>query len=464
MTARKKKNVFGWARSRVTYQRDVGAERRELKRQAFADRRERLAVKKLEAQERTAAAKIAAADRKIAAAEAKISTASSKGGRGGSMSEAQFEATRAKLQKEIEKQEKDKSLARALFDEVRVYGKGKNPSWGYGIYQGRGFATRQLAHFRSKVAAETYARSAGLKGYAIKRAFAKDQNPARRNCEVTPASHHSTSAEYQLGYSLGQRDRETASLRRTPGELEATFRAKFDPARASTLMFAEGYEAGYGSTARTAERNPRGQMNRGLSRNSETGEGDGSNEYKQAKRIAELFHGRPVKEELTIEDKLVSPDWYAEIGPLAELRIKAFRGYPFRTAKFRFFTKGDALIHLLTSPDGRQMYLRGGDQEIDLDSMGMGPESEWFRDMMSIGEVTYFAYLDGKKFHGFKMTEYTHKVGSALDWSGTRHIQKTNAKPVMIYDSLSKKISFAGGQGKVETDDLVEGMSPGIVA
>ncbi len=235
MTARRKKNIgFGWARSRVTYHRDVAGERKELKRQAFADRRERLAIKKLEAQERAAAAKIAAADRKIAAAESKISAAASKGGRGGHMSEAQFEATRERLQKEIEKQEKDKSLARALFDEVREYGKGKNPSWGFGIYQGKGFATRQLAHFRSKVAAETYARSMGIKGYSIKRAFAKDQNPTRRNCEAP--SKTDTSPEYQLGYSLGQRDRETASLHRTTAELDATFRSKFDPARASALV------------------------------------------------------------------------------------------------------------------------------------------------------------------------------------------------------------------------------------
>jgi hypothetical protein len=463
MPARKRKNAFGDVfRSKVTYHRDVAGERRILQREAMEDRRRQMQLKKIRAQELAAEAKIRAAERKIAAAEQKIEVATKKASTGasrssGGISESELERIKAHMESEISKQEDVKRAALA---------KVGNPSWGYGIYQGRGFETRQLAHFRSKAAAETYARSADLKGYSIKRAFAKDQNPRTSTggtkvgnpCgQTSRGSSKDSSPEYRLGYNLGQTDRQTAHLPKTWKELEATFDSMFvDGTRASALPFFEGYKTGYGQGQPAA---PNGRR-----LNPEPAEGDGSEEYKQAKRIAELFHGRPVKEELTIEDKLVSPDWYAEIGPLAELRIKAFRGYPFRTAKFRFITKGDALIHLLTSPDGRQMYLRGGDQEINLDSMGMGPESEWFRDMMSIGEVTYFAYLDGKKFHGFKITEYTHKVGSALDWSGTRHIQKTNAKPVMIYDSLSKTISFAGGQGKVETDDLVEGMSPGIVA
>jgi hypothetical protein len=522
MPAARKKNLgFGWlTRKRETYHRDVAKERRELQREAMAERRRRLSLKKIEAAERAAAAKIAASDRKIAAAQAKIEAAARKGGKGG-MSESQFEQTRARLQKEIEKQEKDKSLATALFDEVREYGKGRNPSWGYGIYQGTGFSTKQLAHFRSRVAAETYARSLGLKGYSIKRAFAKDRNPCgnpdrtepdrnyrgatiehlgdmkgyrvtiparisrdrravtvevyalpqakeRIDAEFGPRRNPSesskqTSTEYRLGYSLGQTDRETAALPKTWAELEATFGAKFDPARANALWFFEAYKAGYDPTGGTTESNPRRHSSRGSSRSNPEGEGDGSEEYQQAKRIAELFHGRPVKEEITITDQIDTPDWYAEIGPLVELRIKGFRGYPFRTAKFCFGLSEDQLIHLLTSPDGRQMYLRGGDQEIALDALGMGSDSDWFRDQMAIGEVTYFAYRDGKKFHGFKMTEYTHKVGSALDWTGTKHIQKTNAKPVMIYDTRSKKISLAGGQGKVETETLVEDMSPGIV-
>jgi hypothetical protein len=435
MTARKKKNLgFGWARSRVTYHRDVAGERKELKRQAFADRRERLSIKKLEAQERAAAAKIAAADRKIAAAESKIAKASTKGAGRGGTSEAAFEAMKERMEREIQAQEEHKRTALA---------KVGNPSWGYGIYQGRGFETRQLAHFRSKAAAETYARSAGLKGYSIKRAFAKDQNPARRNCEVIPASHHSTSAEYQLGYSLGQRDRETASLRRTPGELEATFRAKFDPARASTLMFAEGYEAGYGSTGGTAAGNSRGQMSRGLSRNPET-----DDEYEQSRKIAELFHGRPVKEEITVTESIREHDWLWRIGPLVKLKVKTVRK---QRATFPFSLKGDALVHLMCSPDGRQLYLRDGDMQLDLEPLGMAGD-DWKRDKMVIGEISEITYQDRKKFHSFDPVQYWHKLG-----------EETKVKPWLIYDTMNEKLEIVGGQYYVETKELVEEMSPGLV-
>jgi Arc/MetJ-type ribon-helix-helix transcriptional regulator len=635
---------FGWlTKKQVTYRRHVGKERQELKRQAFEERKERIALKELEAKER-------AADARIAAAQRKIETAAKKTDSGG-MSEAKFDAMKARMEKEIEKQEEFKAAALAKV----------NPSWGYGIYTGTGFTTDQVAHFKSKAAAETYARSQGLTGYRIRRSFAKDRNPCastrkadvtdrakryranqlgckpagakkcklcgsksdvmvdhvdgnesngrksnlrwlcrscntvlgaemartgqgRRTVQYNPAhkgaqtlgeymqavlqhtrgAHddggriiHDTpkrkreefaseiwaarkargnptstggtskgnscgqhdrglsrnpalefSTEYHLGYNLGQADRQSARLRKTLDELHATFNANFAPgAMASWESFEQAYQAGYGGQMGAAAPNPypsgdawstvyktraaaqsawydsapgrndhatfkkvRGgwvikpDTRWNPTRTNPESEGDGSEEYQQAKRIAELFHGRPVKEEVTITDQVDTPDWYAEIGPLVELRIKGFRGYPFRTAKFRFGLDEKRLIHLLTSPDGRQMYLRGGDQEIDLEALDMGPDSEWFRDMMSIGEVTYFAYRDGKRFHGFKMTEYTHKVGSALDSSGTRHIQKTNSKPVMIYDTRSKLLSFAGGQGKVETDDLVEGMSPGIVA
>jgi hypothetical protein len=304
---------------------------------------------------------------------------------------------------------------------------------------------------------------------------------AQEIVELTPAhlrSEYSRSnpnppestTEYRLGYSLGQMDRQNAALRRTDDELTATFKSEFFPDEwwKRCPIFISGYDDGFGfnglaggPTARNGGR----QVNGGLpKRNPATAsEDDGSEDYKNAKRIAELFHGRPVKEHLTVTETIRSHDWYAALGPLVELRIKAFKGAPFRTAKFKFPVKGDLTIQFFTSPDGKQFYLRGGDQEINLESLDMGPDSEWFRDSMLIGDVTYFVYRDGKKFHRFKITDYSHKVGSGLDSSGARHVQKTTIKPVMIYDSLSKKISFAGGLGKVETEDLVDGMSPGIV-
>jgi hypothetical protein len=367
-----------------------------------------------------------------------------------------------------------------------------NPGWGYGVYQGRGFETRQVAHFKSKAAAETYARSEGLTGYSIKRAFEKNENPAvsasqyrlaqavlsgtardthmspeaaREIVDRTPArlrsqftqrnpceSTKQTSTEYRLGYSLGQTDRETAALPKTWAELEATFNAKFDPARANGLWFFEAYKAGYDPTGGTTESNPRRQANRGSSRNNPEPAGDGSAEYQQALRTAELFHGRPVKEQIEVEESIKSHDWYVSIGPLVKLIIKPVTKKPKARVPLPFHQSESGQVQLFCSPDGKQFYLRGGDQELDLDAFGMGERSDWYRDHMLIGEAVEITYRDKKKFHSFKLTDYYHKLGEV-----------TKVKPTLAYNSLSKKLEIIGGQYRIEMEDLVDGMSPGIV-
>jgi hypothetical protein len=437
MPAHKRLNAFGDIfRSRVTYHRDVAKERRELKRQAFADRKERLQIRKLEAQERAAAAKIATADRKIAAAESKIAKASTKGGRGGT-SEAAFEAMKARMEREIQAQEEHKRAALAKIG---------NPTWGYGIYQGKGFATRQLAHFRSKAAAETYARSAGLKGYSIKRAFDKTTGGTGAG---NPRGQHDRGSSPNPSYTLQLYDelsKRGSKYNFHSGNLELAQRRAQE--YADDMGFdAVLYESDGQMIARFTTSRPHSWR-----RNPETAEGDGSEEYEQAKRTAELFHGRPVKEQIEVEEKIRTHDWYVSIGPLIKLIIKPVTKKPKARVPLPFHQSEAGQVQLFCSPDGKQFYLRGGDQELDLNAFGMGEKSDWFRDHMLIGEAVEVTYRDRKKFHSFKLTDYYHKLG-----------EQTRVKPTLVYDSLSKKLSIIGGQYRIEMEDLVDGMSPGIV-
>jgi hypothetical protein len=722
-------------KKKVTYRRHVGKERQELKRQAFEERKERIALKELEAKERAADARIAAAQRKIETAARKTDT--------GGMSEAKFDAMKARMEKEIEKQEEFKAAALAKV----------NPSWGYGIYTGSGFTTDQVAHFKSKAAAETYARSQGLTGYRIRRSFAKDRNPCastrkadvtdrakryranqlgckpagakkcklcgsksdvmvdhvdgnesngrksnlrwlcrscntvlgaemartgqgRRTVQYNPAhkgaqtlgeymqavlqhtrgAHddggriiHDTpkrkreefaseiwaarkargnptstgrtsagnpcgqhdrglsrntalefSTEYHLGYNLGQADKQSARLRKTLDELHATFNANFAPgAIASWESFEQAYQAGYGGQMGAAAPNPKrgepfqykgvtitpvpptfdrydvalrtgtirltsiqdakdwvtrqmsnpeawttvyktraaaqsawydsapgrndhatfkkvrggwvikvaSRWNPGipklrtllkrmtaeqqseltraidrfyyaaldegfkpseaqsfaekrsvpeaekiLKRNNPEPAGDGSEEYQQALRTAELFHGRPVKEQIEVEEKIRTHDWYVSIGPLIKLIIKPITKKPKKRVPLPFHQTEDGQVHLFCSPDGLQFYLRGGDQELDLDAFGMGEGSKWYRDHILIGEAVEITYRDKKKFNSFKLTDWYHKLG-----------EETGDKPTLAYDSFAKKLSIIGGAYRIEMQDLVDGMSPGIV-
>lgn len=315
-------------------------------------------------------------------------------------------------------------------------------------------------------------------------------NP-RRNPEAL-------STEYRLGYNLGQMDRQTAALPKTWAELEATFNANFPAgSRSDALPFFEAYKAGYDlgdALAGSETLNPasyRGRSVVDLERmrvyasaraydddwmvrsqgrkdveaidhalklarkreskrgNPESEPGDESEEYKQALRTAELFHGRPVVEKITVTESIRSHDWHVRIGPLVSLKVRTVTK---KNVLIPFHQTEKDMVHLFVSPDGRQFYLRGGDQELELDSVGMGPGSDWFRDQMLIGDAKEITYRDKKKFHKFKLTDYYHKLG-----------EETGVKPVLAYDSLAGKLSLIGGQYRVETEDLVEDMSPGIV-
>ena len=152
---------------------------RERKKAIVEQRRERILDKKLRAQELAAEAKLKAAEKKIAAvekvadrkietAERKIETAGKKVEKG-ALTESGFEAIKARMEREIAAQEEHKRAA------IARHG---NPTFGYGVYTPGVFGEDQIAHFSSKPAAETWARTHGVTGYKIKRAFKKNPSCA----------------------------------------------------------------------------------------------------------------------------------------------------------------------------------------------------------------------------------------------------------------------------------------------
>ena len=309
------------------------------------------------------------------------------------------------------------------------------------------------------------------------------------------ANNPESTTEYRLGYNLGQMDLQNATLAKTHQELEATFLAQFPESIDGWERFEHGYRAGYGGELGGAAPNPgspklrallkrmsldqQADLTRAIDRFYYAAIEEGfkpseaqsfaekravpeaekilkrgnpepdSEEYEQARKIAELFHGHPVKEEIKITEQIREHDWLWRIGPLVKLKIRTLTK---RNATLPFHQTEEGMVHLFCSPDGRQFYLRGGDQELDLKALGMGEGTEWYRDHMLIGEAKEITYRDKKKFHKFKITDYFHKLGEV-----------TKKKPALAYDTLSHKMSILGGQYKVETDELVDGMSPGIV-
>ncbi len=161
-------------------------------------------------------------------------------------------------------------------------------------------------------------------------------------------------------------------------------------------------------------------------------------ETQAAVRLFEKFHGRDPKE---ITEKHISAAHrkdYTALGDLEHLKVLTPLG---QTAQFNFHDDG---VKLASSPDGKQLYCIGGNQNLsqclDHDSLE--------KDFIDLGEATEVQYL-ARKIHGnFEPISYFHKFG-----------EKTGARPQLAYDKLKKQIFFVGGEYFIDTK---QGVSPGI--
>ncbi len=163
-----------------------------------------------------------------------------------------------------------------------------------------------------------------------------------------------------------------------------------------------------------------------------------SSEEQKAVQLYQSFHGRDPKE---IVDKHVSAAVrleYTSLGDLEYVRVITPIG---QKAKFGF--EGDA-VKLASSPDGKQLYAIGGNQNLaaclDKDSLE--------KDFIDVGEAQEVQYLARKVHGGFRPVSYYHKFG-----------EKNGAKPGLMFDKLKKQIFFVGGEYWIDTS---KGVSPGI--
>lgn len=100
-------------------------------------------------------------------------------------------------------------------------------------------------------------------------------------------------------------------------------------------------------------------------------------------------------------------------------------------------------VELTVSEDGMQLYLVGGDQSVDLDSIGMGGR-KWVRDSMVLGVLKKITYRTQKDFDKFETIDYYHRLG-----------EETKVRPRLLYDTLNKTLSIAGGQYRVERPGII---------
>jgi len=156
----------------------------------------------------------------------------------------------------------------------------------------------------------------------------------------------------------------------------------------------------------------------------------------QAASLYESFHGQSPKEVLEMQESDAARHTYTALGDLVELVIDAPAG------KVKIgFDQADA-VKVASAPGGKQLYLIGGNQNIDsqLGSFGSDPG----KDFVELGAATQITYRARKSMDDFKLVDYYHNLG-----------EETNEPPYAFYDRLKRRIFLAGGRYRVEAPGII---------
>jgi hypothetical protein len=169
-------------------------------------------------------------------------------------------------------------------------------------------------------------------------------------------------------------------------------------------------------------------------------------ETKQAVRLFQGFHGHDPKEISAQHVSAAVRLDYTALGDMKYLIVETPLG---KEATFTF--EGDG-VKLASSPDGKQLYCIGGNQNI----LPLLEEHSAEKDFIDLGDCLEVAYL-ARKVHGeFRPIEYFHEFG-----------ELNGALPRLMFDKVRKQLFFIGGDYFINVNVRAPGtplgkVSPGI--
>ena len=180
--------------------------------------------------------------------------------------------------------------------------------------------------------------------------------------------------------------------------------------------------------------------------------GNPAESLQEAEELSSSFHGRPVQEIYTEEEVVDYRTNLAGLGQLRELEILDRTGKYSIPISFDYGRSGRGIgrgVTLASDPDGTQLLLVGGNQKLDLDKLDV-PKKEQGKDMVEVGEVLTVSYF----------TDKHHLSGPSSQKNGCEYIhtfgEKGGARPVLVYDRLSKGMVLVGGEYKVVEEGIVD--------
>lgn len=155
----------------------------------------------------------------------------------------------------------------------------------------------------------------------------------------------------------------------------------------------------------------------------------------------ESFHGRPSEKIVEVVEDVHYHSALAQLGALRQLRVKAADGTTVYLANFG----ADCL--LCSNEDGTQLYIRGGDQEVDLAQFGIDSPHD-FEDLGEVKQIRYYTTKDHLGSEGGE-AEYYHNFGEEDVERG----QKAR-RPRLRYSTRDKLLSFVGGAYVVKPEGI----------
>lgn len=174
-------------------------------------------------------------------------------------------------------------------------------------------------------------------------------------------------------------------------------------------------------------------------------------ETEQAVKLFEVFHGKDAQE---IREKHISAAMRKDYTALGKLI--AIVSDDCGMGEKEIATKWDRCPHidfsedhvvLASSPDGRQLYAIGGNQNMN-GCLGKFQGVDPTKDFIDLGEIAAIVYEARKIHDNFEVVQYCHKFGG-----------HGRTRPGWFFDRLKKQIFFIGGEYEI---DITAKISPGI--
>ena len=174
--------------------------------------------------------------------------------------------------------------------------------------------------------------------------------------------------------------------------------------------------------------------------------GIGLDDESRAELLSEDFHGRPVREVIEVEEREVYDEYGAILGYLEELGILTEDGDGLVPIRFQYGPDDEDTVMLVSNPEGTNLELVGGDQDIDWQAVdGASAQGKY---LVAVGQVLTIAYR----------TDKHHLSGPKSQASGTTYEHEFGEEggelPLLVFDRQNQRLLLVGGSYTVESEGI----------